>query len=56
MHDVEKKLRYQQQAHLGKLERDGAKKAVVARLRKSIAGERKREQKGKVFGPRNKGF
>ena len=56
MHANEKRLRYQQQAQLGKMKRDGAKPTTIARLKKSIAGERGHAQKGKVFGPRNKGF
>lgn len=57
MKDNEKRLRYQAQAKLGQMQRDGAKPAVVERMRRSIAGERGHQQKGKVFGPRNhKGF
>jgi hypothetical protein len=56
MHDTEKRLRYQAQAKLGQLKRDGAKPSTVEKLRRSIAGERGHVQKGKVFGPKNKGF
>lgn len=56
MRRVEKQLRYQAQAKLGRMEREGAKPSTVEKLRRSIAGTRERQQKGLVFGPKNKGF
>jgi hypothetical protein len=56
MKDNEKRLRYEAQIKLGQMERDGAKPSTIERLRRSIAGVREHQQKGKVFGPKNKGF
>lgn len=56
MNTNEKQLRYQAQQKLGQMKRTGTKPALVEQMRRSIAGTREHGQKGKVFGPKNKGF
>lgn len=56
MNKIEKQLRYQGTQQLARMEREGAKPNLIERVRRSIAGTREHVQKGKVFGPKGKGF